>query len=64
MDLASTEVKGRHLMANRPILSYVLFILGVLVLVLFGLLGGEWLLGIALGLIFAVVGAILYRRGK
>jgi hypothetical protein len=51
-------------MANRRILSYTLFILGVLVLVLIGLLGGEWLLGIALGLILAVVGAILYRRGK
>jgi hypothetical protein len=51
-------------MANRRILSYTLFILGIVVLVLFGLLVGDWLLGIALGLAFAVAGAIFYRRGK
>jgi hypothetical protein len=51
-------------MQNRHLLSYVLFILGVVVLLLIGLLAGEWLLGILLGLAFAVVGFIIYRRGR
>ena len=58
------ETKGEHLMQNRRLLSYVLFILGVVVLLLVGLLAGEWLLGILLGLAFVVVGFILYRRGR
>jgi hypothetical protein len=51
-------------MQNRHLLSYVLFILGVVVLLLIGLLAGEWLLGILLGLVFVVVGFIFYRRGR
>lgn len=51
-------------MANRHIISYSLFVLGVILLVLVGLVGQEWLSGILLGLAFLIGGAVLYRRGK
>ena len=51
-------------MENRRIISYALFILAVVLLLLFGLVGGEWLIGIISGLAFLLGGIIFYRRGK
>ena len=39
-------------------------VLAVILLVIFGLLAKNWLVGIALGLIFVIVGVIFYRRDK
>ena len=51
-------------MGNRRVLSYALFVLAVVLLLLVGLLSKQWLTGVLLGLIFAVAGVIFYRRGK
>jgi len=51
-------------MANRRVLSYALLVVGVLFFLLVGLLGRQWLLGAALGLVLVFVGIIFYRRGK
>lgn len=51
-------------MESRHILSYALFVLAIVLFLVFGLLGKNWLVGVAAGLIFAIVGVILYRRGK
>jgi len=46
------------------ILSIVLFILGVLLLLVIGLLGKSWLIGLLFGAIFVLAGLIFFRRGK
>ncbi len=51
-------------MKNRHLISYVLFILGVILLLALGLAGGRWVTGVLLGLVLAIVGLIFYRRGK
>lgn len=51
-------------MENSRILSYALFVLAVVVLLVFGLLVNNWLLGVLLGLVFVIVGFIFYRRGR
>jgi hypothetical protein len=51
-------------MKNRHIISYVLFILGVVLLLVLGLASGRWFEGVVLGLVCAVVGVIFYRRSK
>jgi hypothetical protein len=50
-------------MASRHILSIALIVLGVILFVVL-LLANQWLYGLLLGLIFAVVGVLFYRRGK
>ncbi len=51
-------------MNNRRIISYALFIIGVVLFLLFGLARGEWATGVLLGLAFEIGGLIFYRRGK
>lgn len=51
-------------MKNRRIISYALFILGVVVFLIFGLGYGQWGTGVLLGLVLGVVGIIFYRREK
>ncbi len=51
-------------MDNRRIISYALFILGVVALLLLGLLRSEWGTGLLVGLVFEIAGIIFYRRGK
>jgi Mn2+/Fe2+ NRAMP family transporter len=51
-------------MKNRHIISYALFILGIVLLLVLGLAGGRWIEGVVLGLVFAIVGVIFYRRNK
>ena len=51
-------------MRNRRLVSYTLFVLAVVVLLLLGLVADNWLVGIPLGLAFLLVGIIFYRRGK
>jgi hypothetical protein len=51
-------------MGNRRTFSYVLFILGILVFLLVGILAREWLYGILVGLICVIAAIIFYRRGK
>lgn len=49
-------------MNSRMILAVVLFLVAVLALLVFGLVAESWLLGIALGGIFAIGGVIFLRR--
>ena len=51
-------------MENRHILSYALFVLAVVLLLVIGLLVNNWPVGIAVALVFVVAGVIFYRRGK
>jgi hypothetical protein len=51
-------------MKSRHVVSYVLFVLGVVLLLALGLAGGRWFAGVVLGLACVIVGAIFYRRGK
>lgn len=51
-------------MKNRHLISYILFILGVVLLLGLGIGAGDWLKAVLLGLACAVVGFIFYRRGK
>lgn len=51
-------------MDNRRIISYALFIIGVVLFLLLGLARGQWATGVLLGLAFEVAGIIFYRRGK
>ncbi len=51
-------------MTNRRIISYTLFILGVVLFLIFGLAGGQWATGVLLGLALEIAGIIFYRRGK
>ena len=51
-------------MKKRHIISIVLFVLAVLLLLAFGLVADSWLLGVPLGLAFALAGLLFYRRGK
>jgi hypothetical protein len=51
-------------MKNRHIISYVLFVLGIVILLVLGLASGRWIEAVVLGLAFAVVGVIFHRRGK
>ena len=51
-------------MGNRRVLSYALFVLAVVLLVLFGLLAKQWLAGVLLGLAFVLAGIFFYRRGR
>ena len=52
-------------MSTRRILSYALFLIAVLVIVLavVGVFGDNLLVGIVVGLAAALVGFIFYRRG-
>jgi len=50
-------------MTNRRIISYALFILGVVLFLLFGLARGQWATGVLLGLALEIAGIIFYRRG-
>jgi hypothetical protein len=49
---------------TRRILSYTLFILGVIVFLALGLGAGRWVSAVGLGLVFELAGVIFYRRGK
>jgi len=49
---------------NRHTISYVLFIAAIILLLLFGLVGGEWLWGAAVAVASALAGLVFYRRGK
>ena len=51
-------------MGNRHIISYVLFILALVFLLLLGLAGRQWLVGILISLVFVLAGIFFYRRGK
>jgi hypothetical protein len=51
-------------MGNRRLISYVLFALGVVLFLLFGVLGGELLTGALAGLACLLVGIFFFRRGK
>jgi hypothetical protein len=51
-------------MQNRHLISYILFVLGVVLLLALGLAEGQWLAGVLLGLACAIVGFIFRRRGK
>ena len=51
-------------MENRRIMSYALFILGVVIFLILGLGAGQWGTGILLGLVLGIAGIIFYRRGK
>ena len=51
-------------MGNRHIISYVLFVLALVILLLFGLAGRQWLAGVLVGLVFVLAGIFFYRRGK
>ena len=51
-------------MENRRILSYALFALGLVFILVLGVGVGEWLTGLLVGLIFLIAGFIFYRRGK
>ena len=64
MVLATAGSKGDHLMQNRRLFSYTIFVLAVVVLLLLGLALEQWAVGIFVGLAFALVGIIFYRRGK
>lgn len=57
-------MKGADLVGNRHIISYVLFILALIFLLLLGLVGRQWFAGILVGLIFVLSGIFFYRRGK
>lgn len=50
-------------MGNQRVMSYVLFGLAVL-MVLIGLLSDELVTGVLLGLAFAAGGLVFFRRGK
>ena len=51
-------------MENRRIISYALFILGVVIFLALGLGAGQWGTGVGLGLVLGIAGIIFYRRGK
>jgi hypothetical protein len=51
-------------MKNRHLLSYLLFILGIVLLLGLGLAAGQLTTGVLLGLACMIGGLILYRRGK
>jgi hypothetical protein len=50
--------------ASRHTLSYVFFVLAVILLLLFGLVANNWLWGALLGLAGLLVGFLFYRRGR
>ncbi len=51
-------------MKDRHIISYVLFVLGIVILLGLGLGAGRWSAGVLLGLACLIIGVIFYRRGK
>jgi hypothetical protein len=61
---SSQKVQEIIAMQNRRVISIALFVLAVLVLLVFGLLGRQWLAGVLMGLVLAIAGVIFYRRGK
>ena len=50
-------------MENRRIFSYICFIVGVVAFLLFGLLSGQWVTGLVVGLACVLFGIFWYRRG-
>jgi hypothetical protein len=50
-------------MGNRRVISYVLFALAV-VMLLVGVFSDQLLTGVLVGLAFAAVGIVFFRRGK
>jgi hypothetical protein len=51
-------------MKDRHIISYILFVLGIVILLGLGLGAGRWSTGVLLGLACLIIGVIFYRRGK
>jgi len=51
-------------MENRRIISYALFILGLVFLLVLGLARDQWATGVLVGLALEIGGIIFYRRGK
>jgi len=51
-------------MKNRHLISYIFFILGVVLVLALGLAAGNWTTGVLLGLACVITGLIFYRRGK
>jgi hypothetical protein len=51
-------------MKKRRVMSYSLFVLAVVLLLLFGLAARQWLTGVFFGLVFLLAGLFFYRRGK
>jgi hypothetical protein len=49
---------------NRHTLSYVLVIAAIVLLLLLGLVGGEWLWAAVVAVACALAGLLFYRRGK
>ena len=49
---------------QRHLISYILFAVGVIALLLLGLLSQQWGTGVLLALVFGVAGVLFYRRGK
>jgi hypothetical protein len=55
--------QGGRIMGNRRVISYVLFALAV-VMLLVGVFSDQLLTGVLVGLAFALVGFVFLRRGK
>lgn len=50
-------------MGNRRLISYILFVLAVVLFLVLGLAGDNWLVGLLVGLLAVVVGIFFFRRG-
>ncbi len=60
MQTAKAQEPGK----TRHVLSLTVFAIAVAVLLLGGVFGHNWMIGILLGLAFVCGGFIFYRRGK
>jgi 1,4-dihydroxy-2-naphthoate octaprenyltransferase len=49
-------------MKNRRLISYILFVLAVVLFLVLGLVGDNWLMGLLVGLLAVVVGIFFFRR--
>jgi hypothetical protein len=60
---AISDSKGAIMMGGRHILSIALILIGIVLFVVL-LVADQWLIGLLIGLIFAIAGVLFYRRGK
>ncbi len=51
-------------MQTRHLISYLLFVLAIIFLLVFGITRQQWLTGVLVAVVFVLVGLIFYRRGK
>jgi hypothetical protein len=51
-------------MGNRRLISYIVFAIGIVLFVLFGLLGDQLLTGVLAGLACLLVGVFFFRRSR